>query len=102
MGLKRPFYRKPTMQVPNKVTLIAAAIHAVCEDNKTLWVNLTDAERLSFSKVAEFLCQYASGAALPTLDQAKLAAQVEKMFPDLKVNANHVVTLFLNISVALH
>jgi len=89
---------------PNKITLVAAGIHAITEnkkdskEQKLLWGSLTDAQRLVYAKASEFLAQYTHGADYASVDRAKLAAQFEKAAPEIKANANDVVEIYLNIA----
>jgi hypothetical protein len=96
------------LNLPNKVTLVAAAIYAIspvkdAKERKPLWINLDDGARMPFIKASEFLSQYCHGAPYPLVDRAKTAAQLELLTKDTPVtaNANTSVDLFLSIASLL-
>lgn len=93
------------MNMPNKVTIVAAAIYAVSSNpevkNKPLWTALSDQEKKPFLTASEFLASYAHGSDFHVLDRAKTAASFEAQCGDMTVNANTAVEVFLTISSLL-
>ena len=103
------------MNLPNKTTLIAVALYAIeprdavpegTPENaprpiKPLWGALPAKEQVRFTKAAELLSQYTFGSTLGNINRAEFAAQVEKLIPDIKANANDVAELFLNLHAIL-
>lgn len=92
------------MNIPNKISLIAAAVYGISEQDeksdkpKLLWGDLTPEQQKPFLDASQFLAQYVHGAPYTTVDRAKLASMFEKNFTLVKANANTAVDLFLNIA----
>lgn len=89
--------------LPNKITLVAAALHAISASDpkvpKVLWGDLLPEQQAPFTKASEFLSQYVHGCPYASVDRAKLAAKLEEVFKDkLDLNANTAVDSFLNIA----
>ncbi len=90
--------------IPNKPTLIAAAIYGACTQIKVAerelaWSELSDAQRKPFVAAAEFLSGQTFGVAIQQADRAKLTTGLAKI--DLASDATLLVSIYISLASAL-
>ena len=93
--------------IPNKPTLIAAAIYGACtqhevDKNKLAWSELSDEQRKPFFTASEFLTGQVFGTSIQRADRAKLAAGLELLKLDaVDGDANVLISIFVSVASAL-
>ena len=94
--------------IPNKPTIIAAAIYGASDQieaggTKLAWSELSDEQRKPFFAAAEFLGGQTFGATIQRAERGKLAAGLEKMNLEALegVSANVLVSIYVSIASAL-
>lgn len=92
--------------IPNKPTIIAAAIYGACTQievgkNTLAWSELTDDQRKPFIATAEYLGGQVFGASVQRADRAKLAAGVKELFETVDGDPDVIVDIFVSIASAL-
>lgn len=99
------------MSIPNKPTLVAAALYGICSPYKTdtrkgpapaTWCELSPKQRKPFQDATEYLFAQTHGVAMQSVDRPKLAASIEaQKIPGIDANANLIISVFVNLSSTL-
>jgi hypothetical protein len=97
--------------IPNKPTLIAAALYGASAqvdagERKLAWNELSDAQRKPFITASEFLGGQMIGAQIQHADRDKLAAgleglKLEALDLDGDGNSETLVSIFISVASAL-
>lgn len=93
--------------IPNKPTLIAAALYGASTQievgkDKLAWSELSPAQSKPFFAAAEFLLGQTFGATIQRAERAKLSAGLEGLeLESVDGDANTLVSIFVSVASAL-